>query len=257
MPSTRIVVAEGNQLAVDEWVGIGTQDAALRTDWLLVHGIGMGRRVLGDLAERLAAAPGTGRVVALDLPGFGDSPEPADGVARTMSRSGDLLAAFMRAENLAGAVMVGHSMGTQVVTEAVARHPELTDRIVLIAPTANAAERSARMQAWRMLQDLAGESPKVLILGMWQYAKAGPLWFLRKLRLMLDHAIEDALPQVSARALVLRGESDRVCPHDWCERVARLLPQGELREIPGCGHEAMIKDAGPAAALMIAFAAVP
>ncbi len=255
MPSTRTVVVEGDELAVDEWAGVGAPGAGPRTDWLLVHGIGMGRRVFGDLAARLAAAPGSGRIVALDLPGFGDSPEPPDGSARTMGRSGDLLAAFVLAENLSGAVIVGHSMGTQVVAEALRRHPGLTDRIVLIAPTVNDAERSARMQAWRMLQDLAGESPKVLLLGMWQYAKAGPLWFVRKLRLMLDHAIEDALPQLSARALVLRGESDRVCPHDWCERVARLLPRGELREIPGRGHEAMIKDAGPAAALMLAFAA--
>lgn len=251
MPETRSLVVDGDEVVFDEWLGSRADGAGI--DWLLLHGIGMGRVVFEDLAERLAAAPGSGRIVALDQPGFGDSPDPR-GRARTMAETGDLLAAFVVEARLSGAVIVGHSMGTQVVTEAVRRHPNLTNKIALIAPTANEAERNARMQAWRMLQDLAGESPKVLALGMWQYAKAGPLWFLKKLRLMLAHAIEDALPHVHAEALVLRGETDRVCPHDWCRRVAELLPRGELREIPDRGHEAMIKNAAPAAALLLEFA---
>lgn len=250
MPETRSLVVAGDEIVFDEWTG--AKAGGTGTDWLLVHGIGMGRVVFRDLAERLAAAPGNGRIVAIDQPGFGDSPDPQR--ARTMAETGDLLAAFVVEARLSGAIIVGHSMGTQVVAEAVRRHPQLTDKVVLIAPTANESERSARMQAWRTLQDLAGESPKVLAIGMWQYAKAGPLWFVKKLRLMLAHAIEDVLPRVPAQALVLRGETDRVCPHDWCQRVADLLPMGELREIPDRGHEAMIKNAAPAAALLLEFA---
>ncbi len=220
--------------------------------FVLVHGIGMGHRVFRDLAEELGR---TGRVYAIDLPGFGDSPEP--GSAHDMSTSGDLLADFVRSLPEPRPVLVGHSMGTEVVTEAVVRHPEISDRIVLIAPTVNIRERTARRQALRLMQDLAGESPKVLALGMIQYAKTGPLWFVRKLRIMLDHQVERSYPLVRARALVLRGATDKVCPREWVELVTRLIPGATMREIPGRGHEAMISSAQPVADLILRHAADP
>lgn len=217
--------------------------------FVLVHGIGMGHRVFRDLAEELGR---TGTVYAVDLPGFGDSPEP--GSALDMPASGDFLAAFVASLPETDPVLVGHSMGTQVVAEALVRHPDLAHRAVLIAPTVNAAERTAARQAWRMVQDLAGESPKVLLLGTVQYVKAGPRWFIRKLRQMLDHRVEDILPELQADTLVLRGEVDRVCPREWVRRVAELIPVARMEEIDGRGHEAMIRSPQPVAGLIIEHA---
>ncbi len=219
------------------------------TAFVLVHGIGMGHRVFRDLARELGRA---GLVYAIDLPGFGDSPEPP--VALPMAASGDLLADFVTSLPVRDPVLVGHSMGTQVVAEALVRHPGIATRAVLIAPTVNAAERTAGRQALRMVQDLADESPKVLVLGMIQYAKAGPRWFIRKLRQMLDHRVEDVLPQVRARTLVLRGEDDRVCPREWVQRVTALIPRATMREVPGRGHEAMIRSPQPVASMIIEHA---
>ncbi len=217
-----------------------------RNSFVLVHGIGMGHRVFRDLADELGAA---GQVFAVDLPGFGDSPEPPS--ALDMPASGDFLARFVRSLPVTDPVLVGHSMGTQVVVETLVRHPELATRAVLIAPTVNAAERTASQQARRMLEDLAGESPKVLSLGLVQYAKAGPRWFVRKLNQMLRHRVEDVLPDVRARVLVLRGETDRVCPRDWVARVTALIPDAEMLEIPDRGHEAMIRSPQPVASMII------
>ncbi len=222
------------------------------TAFVLVHGIGMGRVVFHDLAEELGR---TGPVYAVDLPGFGDSPEPES--ALDMPASGDFLAAFVASLPVRDPVLVGHSMGTQVVVEALVRHPELAHRAVLIAPTVNPAERTASKQAMRMLQDLAGESPKVLVLGMIEYGKAGPRWFLRKLRQMLDHRVENVLPGLRARTLVLRGAEDRVCPRDWVGQVAELIPDARMDEIPSRGHEAMIRDPQPTAAMILAHAIGP
>ncbi len=214
--------------------------------FVLVHGIGMGHRVFRDLADELGR---TGTVYAVDLPGFGDSPEPP--YALDMSASGDFLAGFVETLPEPDVVLVGHSMGTQVVVEALVRHPELADRAVLIAPTVNAAERTAAWQAWRMVQDLAIESPKVLVLGLVQYAKAGPRWFIAKLRQMLDHRVEDVLPRLRADTLVLRGEDDYVCPRDWVQRVADLIPRAVFREVKGRGHEAMIRSPEPVASMIV------
>lgn len=219
------------------------------TAFVLVHGIGMGHRVFRDLADELGRS---GPVYAVDLPGFGDSPEP--GSALDMPASGDFLAAFVASLPVRDPVLVGHSMGTQIVVETLVRHPELASRAVLIAPTVNPAERTARQQALRMLQDMADESPKVLALGTVQYVKAGPRWFLRKLRQMLDHHVEDVLPLLRARTLVLRGEDDLVCPRDWVRRVTELIPDAQMREIPARGHEAMIRSPQPVASMIIEHA---
>lgn len=214
--------------------------------FVLVHGIGMGRIVFAEVAEVLSAH---GRTLAVDLPGFGDSPEP--GSAATIEQTAEFVAQFIRDEATGPVVLVGHSMGTQIVAEVAARHPELVETLVLIAPTVNRHERTAARQAMRMLQDLAGEGAKVLALGMLEYVKTSPRWFLNKLRFMLNHRIEAVCPQVEAPTLVLRGETDRVCPRLWVSEVAALLPRGVMLEIPGRGHEAVIKSPEPVASMIL------
>src|SRR6218665_881155 len=212
--------------------------------FVLVHGIGMGRIVFAEVAEVLSAR---GRVLAVDLPGFGDSPEP--GSAATMEQTAEFIAQFIRDEAGVPTVLIGHSMGTQIVAQLAYRHPELVEALVLIAPTANRHERTAEKEARRMFEDLVGEGPKVLLLGMVEYVKTSPVWFLNKLRFMLNHRIEAICPTIEAPTLVLRGETDRVCPRPWVAEVASLTPQGSMREIPGRGHEAVIKSPEPVASM--------
>lgn len=216
--------------------------------FVLVHGIGMGRSVFADLVGHLRDH---GRVIALDLPGYGEAPEPA--TTPSIERMADLVASMLSSRRIKDAVLVGHSMGSQVVAEVAARHPGVVARLVLVGPTVNERERTALQQVLRLGQDLAIESPMVLVRGAREYLRAGP-HLRRKMRAMLVHRPEDAYPRIEAPTLVLRGEDDRVCPHYWCELVARLLPDGRLREIDGHGHETMIRDAAPAAALLVAFA---
>ncbi|WP_430646931.1 alpha/beta fold hydrolase [Agromyces sp. GXS1127] len=217
-------------------VTVITESGAGRPTYVLVHGIGMGHRYWSDLADELAR---DGRVLALDLPGFGDAPEPPE--TPTIAASGAQLAELVEAEcGGEPVVLVGHSMGTQIVAEAAAQRPELVASVVLIAPTVNPRERSAVMQGLRLLEDPSLTRPKVVALGIRSYLQAGPRWYFRKLRRMLDHRIELVLPDVAMPALVVRGEHDRLAPRAWAEQVARMLPRGRYVEIPDRGHETMV-----------------
>jgi pimeloyl-ACP methyl ester carboxylesterase len=242
----------------------GTPAAGLPT-YVLLHGIGVGRSIFADLVadlvgsdERVAdgssgpAARGRARTIAIDLPGYGEAPEPMR--VLTMERTADLVAAFLRHRRVGPSVIVGHSMGTQVAVELAARHPDVVDRVVLIAPTINRRERTLGMQALRLAQDLAVESPRVILIGAREYLRAGPNLH-GKFRAMLVHRPEVTYPKVGVPALVVRGESDRVSPRAWCRFVAASLPQGRLAEVRGHGHETMIRDAAPAAALIREFIA--
>ncbi|MBD3940389.1 alpha/beta hydrolase [Microbacterium sp. NEAU-LLC] len=215
--------------------------------YVLVHGIGMGRSVFGDLIRHLH----DGEVVAVDLPGYGEAPEPAR--VLTMERTADLLAAFLRERVGRPVVVVGHSMGAQVALEVAVRHAATVSHLVLVGPTVDPSARTAPRQLWRLLRDIAVESPRVIGRGTREYVRAGPR-LRAKFRAMLVHRPEKVLHRAQAPALVIRGEDDLVAPRAWCRRVAEGLPRGRLVEIAGHGHETMIRDAAPAARLIRAFA---
>ncbi|QNN63951.1 alpha/beta hydrolase [Leucobacter denitrificans] len=216
--------------------------------FVMLHGIGMGRIVFADVNDVLASA---GRVIAVDLPGFGDSPEP--GSAATLEETAEVLAEFIRDETYQQVVLVGHSMGTQIAAEIACKHPELVRALVLIAPTVNRRERTALKQAARMMQDLVGEGPKVLLLGLWEYLKTSPIWFVNKLKFMLEHRLEAICAKIAAPTLVLRGETDRVCPRNWVSEIADAIPNSEMSEIEDRGHEAIIKSPEPVASMILEF----
>ncbi|MGB3375115.1 MAG: alpha/beta hydrolase, partial [Microbacterium sp.] len=116
---------------------------------VLLHGIGMGRSVYIDFVQRLS-----GRVIGLDLPGFGEAPEPQRTL--TMERHADLVAAFLRTKGITDAVVLGHSMGSQIATEVAVRHPDVVSALILAGPTVNSAARSIGAQAGYLLRDLLG-----------------------------------------------------------------------------------------------------
>ncbi|MGA7148771.1 MAG: alpha/beta hydrolase [Microbacterium sp.] len=215
--------------------------------YVLIHGIGMGRSVFGELVSQL---DGSAEVISIDLPGYGEAPEPPR--VLTMERTADLVAAFLHARVGVPAVIIGHSMGAQVALEIGARHPDAVAALVLVGPTVDPQARTAPRQLARLLRDIAVESPQVIALGAREYVRAGPNLRL-KFRAMLVHRPEDVLGEVTAPTLVLRGEDDLVASRDWCSTIVAGLPDGRLVEVPDHGHETMIRDAAAAAALIRDF----
>lgn len=218
-----------------------------REVFVLIHGIGMGRTVFGDLVQLLV---GVGRTVAIDLPGYGAAPEPPR--ILTMERTADLVAAYLRAHVDRPAVVVGHSMGAQVALEVAARHPDLVERLVLLGAATDPRARSVPRLVWRFVRDVFSESPRVIGRGAREYVRAGPN--LRgKFRAMLAHRPEDVLGRIRMPTLVIRGEKDIVAPHAWGVQLAEGVADGRLVEIGGHGHETMIRDAAPTARAILDF----
>lgn len=217
--------------------------------YVLIHGIGMGRSVFGDLIEHLGPAA---EIVSIDLPGYGEAPEPPR--VLTMERTADLVAACLLDTVGNPVVLVGHSMGAQVAIEVAVRHPSTVSRLVLLGPSGDPTARSGRAQVGRLARDLAIESPKVIAVGAREYIRAGPR-LRTKFRAMLAHQPEKVLAQIAAPTLVLRGEDDIVAPRMWCRRIVDTVPDARLAEVAGHGHETMIRDAAPSAALIREFVA--
>lgn len=198
---------------------------------VLVHGLSVSSRYLAPTAEALAPWHA---VYAPDLPGFGLSPRPR-GLPGVPELAG-WLADWMDAAGLPRAVLLGNSMGCQIIVDLAARQPARVAAAVLVGPTMDRRARRPLTQIWRLLRDSRRESLASILTQAGDYMRFGPLRTLRTLGLALADPIERKLPALSAPALVVRGEHDPIAPRAWCAEVAGLLSRSQLLEIPGAPH---------------------
>lgn len=94
---------------------------------VFVHGFGC---ALSDWNAQVAHLSPRHQTIALDLRGHGQSPGAA--AECSVERYGSDVAELMRALRLPPAILVGHSMGCRVVTEAALQAPERTAALIQI-----------------------------------------------------------------------------------------------------------------------------
>ncbi|MCM0638607.1 alpha/beta fold hydrolase [Cellulomonas wangsupingiae] len=203
-------------------------------DFVLVHGLGSSSATFGRLARRLASA---GTVHLLDLPGFARVPRPREGLG--MEDLARLVTRWVEHAGVQGATFLGHSMGAQVVTEVLAASPGIGSHLVLVGPTVEERARTATRQMLHLTRSTAFESHRLRALLLRAYVECGPRWFVRELRHMMRHPLEDRLRQVDVPVLLVRGEHDRVAPNPWAELLAAAAPRGRAVTVAGAAHAAM------------------
>ena len=198
---------------------------------VLVHGLGVSSLYLIPTAVHLAPHY---RVYVPDLPGYGKSAKPSRvlGVAELA----DVLAAWMDHVGLDSAVLIGNSMGCQIIVNLALRHPARVERAVLIGPTMDPAGPTFFEQARRLLIDISREPVSSYFIQAYDYLRFG----FRRLVCTFEDAIadriEEKLPHVHVPTLVVRGARDPIVPQRWAEAATRLLPRGRLVVVPGSAH---------------------
>ncbi|MBI5106567.1 MAG: alpha/beta fold hydrolase, partial [Solirubrobacterales bacterium] len=117
---------------VDTAVGdLSTMEAGTGDPVLLLHGLGGTKASFLPTVGALAAHH---RVIAVDLPGFGDSAKPVAAAYDAPFFAGAVVA-LLDALGLERAALVGNSMGGRVAIEVGLAHPERAGRLVLLAPS--------------------------------------------------------------------------------------------------------------------------
>lgn len=214
--------------------------------FVLVHGLGVSSRYFHPSAAQLAKY---GTVYLVDLPGYGSAPDPHRDV--TIKDHADVLARYLDAEGIDRPVLVGHSMGTQVVSQLVLDSPSVTDRIVLLAPTMDPDARGFWHATARLMRDILTREPLAVkaVVSIDYFFRCGIPYFLRQTPHLLADRIEDRLPLLEVKGLVVRGDRDCICPEGWTRRVAGLLKDGSYAEVPG-PHVVMFTDPPRVAALI-------
>ncbi|MEU3550884.1 alpha/beta fold hydrolase [Streptomyces longwoodensis] len=133
--------------------------------FLLIHGMG-GR--WQHWMENIPALGQRGRVVAVDLPGFGRAAAPRSGYS--LDGFADTAAALCHELGLTGVVCAGHSLGGSVAVRFAVRHPELARAIV---PVSGAVDLFSDVLSLRGIPAVARLSPRTVASTLFEVLTAG------------------------------------------------------------------------------------
>lgn len=200
---------------------------------VLVHGLGVSSRYMLPTLNLLAPRY---PVFAPDLPGFGRTDKPKHPLS--LAELADSLAEWMTATGLDQAVLLGNSLGCQVITEFAGRHTARLCRAVLVGPTCDPHAPSPWRQAARLLLDAPREKPAEAALAVVDYWRAGPRRIWTTLGEALHSPVASQLTHMHMPTLVVRGGRDPIVSQQWAEQVTDLLPHGHLVTIPDAPHAA-------------------
>lgn len=186
---------------------------------VFVHGIGVSGRYFFPLARELMDRY---RVVIIDLPGYGKTPKPKH--VLSITELATIVTKVSRELRLDVPIILGHSMGCQIVAHAVTQSPKLYAKMILLAPTVYANERTLLMQALRLTQDICFEPIRAGVIIFTDYMRMGLYRYLGTCRYMLEDRIEQTLEGCSVSVLFVRGQKDVIVPSAWIRELHELTP---------------------------------
>jgi pimeloyl-ACP methyl ester carboxylesterase len=242
---------------------IGDGDA---TPALFIHGLS---GCWQNFLENIPFVAQSRRVVALDLPGFGESPLPADRISITYyARVVQELCDRVGLEKVA---VVGNSMGGFIAAELTIQQPVRVERLVLVSaagisstnvfrtPALSAGRIGAAIMAneavdhRRIAQRPRGRqlalalvarhprllAPDLAYEGLLRGAnKPG---FYGALRASIEYDYRDRLPEIETPTLIVWGENDSILSARDADEYERLIPKTKKLLMRDTGHVPQIE----------------
>jgi pimeloyl-ACP methyl ester carboxylesterase len=220
--------------------------------FVMVHGIGVSSRYFHPLAAELAAH---GEVHLVDLPGYGAAPDPHRDVG--IEDHAAAVAAFLERSGLHDPVLVGHSMGTNVVAALAERNPSATRGVVLLAPTMAPTLRTAPRAIGALIADGFREPLRVWGITASDYlVRCGVPYLVRQLPHLLHDRLEERVARLEVPVLVIDGDHDPIVPNGWVEELAALGRDAAAHIVRG-PHVIMHTDPAGTARRILDFAGAP
>jgi pimeloyl-ACP methyl ester carboxylesterase len=191
------------------------------------------------------------RVLAIDLPGFGEAPVPPGvwGTADYAAYVRDLLTEI----EVSVACFVGHSFGAKTCLYLAATHPGLVEKVVAAGPSGLRSAPTFKVRARRGASNVArwagrlggpGRALKHAAyrrLASQDYLEAGELRPI--LVKVVNEDLSGLLPLVKAPTLLVWGEHDDEVPLAHARTMERLIPDAGTVVFEGAGHFAYLDEA--------------
>ncbi|KUO17145.1 alpha/beta fold hydrolase [Streptomyces dysideae] len=232
---------------------------------VLLHGIGHHRQVWDPVIPVLAAERD---VIAVDLPGCGESPSLPEGLAHDLATMNTVLGAFLTAMELDRPHVAGNSLGgllaldlarAQLVRSVTALSPagfwtqlERRYAFTVLAGMRQTAQRMPLPLVETLSRSAAGRavltstiyarpgrrSPEAVVAETLGLARAAG--FSETLRSGREVRFTDDIPGLPVT--VAWGSRDRLLVPRQGVRAKRIIPRARLVRLPGCGHVPMNDD---------------
>lgn len=239
---------------------------------LLIHGFGADKSNWPRFARFLTKDY---HVIAVDLPGFGDSSKPAN-ISYDVGTQAERLADFMREQGIGRFHVVGNSMGGHIAALLAARHPQEVLSVGLFDNAGITAPHQSELFQ-RLLK--GGDNPLVL-RSVEDFPALLDFVFVQKPPLparLQDYLaerslersafngmvfqqlreryipLEPELPKITAPTLLLWGDRDRVLDVSSIEVMKPLLKKPSVAILRDCGHVPMIERPEETARLYLDF----
>jgi 3-oxoadipate enol-lactonase len=228
----------------------------------LVHGLGLSAAWWDDQIRHFAAK---WRVLALDLPGFGDS-SPAPYPAAAVDAVVDDLEGCRRRLGLERVFAMGHSLGGMVLLKYAATFPDALQAMVLAGTSARFASDTGRKMLEARIAVLEREGvagmiaktfdytaashfapgfverhPDVLDRVRRQFEKVDADAYVRLSRSIMKFDVVDQLGRIRCPTLIMVGEHDNRCPIDDAVLLNTRIGPSWLKIMPDAGHSPMVE----------------
>ena len=230
---------------------------------LLVHGLGTSMVTWYCNIDALVS--GGYRVLALDLPGHGDSDKPKD-LDYAPAGAAELIHQFLIELELDRISLVGNSAGGLVVALFSLAYPQQVEKLVLVAPGGLGRHITwlLRIVSVPVLGELFYRPRLQSSMGLARrmFFSPPPIWAevwpemervrnlpgarhaaIQSIRSSVDllgqrrkSYILDRLRDLKCPQLTIWGEEDSIIPVSHAAAVRRALPRSVTRVIPECGH---------------------
>jgi pimeloyl-ACP methyl ester carboxylesterase len=241
---------------------LSTLEAGIGPPVLAIHGLGGTK---GSFLFTAAALADRFRVVAVDLPGFGDSDKPI-GAAYDPRFFAEAMIDLLDALELERADLIGNSLGGRVALEVALREPERVGRLALLAPSLAWRRPRRWAPALRLVRPELGLvqiAPRAVVQTIVRriipgadegWTAAGVDEFLRAYHTPAGRAAFYAaarhiylesphgkagfwprLRELQPDVLFVWGRRDTIVPIAFARHVAEALPQARHVELD-CGH---------------------
>ncbi len=208
------------------------------TTLLLLHGYGESLTTWRAVFDRLAR---NGRVIAIDLPGFGGSAKPD--VPYSLPAMTERLSQFIDRWTAGPLVVIGHSMGGELAASLALARPDRVNLLILIAPAGyrvglagivdamspTKADRIGRYLSWRSfitpIHDPAWlEEPDSAA----DYDQTGDATYSASASRVLKEfnftGLRDRFQDITQPTLLIWGGLDPVMPFAVGDTLSRLIP---------------------------------
>ena len=225
---------------------------------LLIHGMFGDHLDWEPILQPLAEGH---RVIAVDLPGFGESEKPD--VEYTPEFFTNHLVQLLDDLGIAKATVIGNSFGGQIAMSLALAHPDRVERLVLI--TTGGLHEYSTQEIDAALQRLSVENmlrftpdihaplfgrlffrPGTALQQRYIEKQNGKLKradygvytgiIHRCVRLSLSLCLLNRVGELRMPVLLVHGDKDPVVLLSWVQSAVHLFPDGELAILTDCGH---------------------